>query len=45
MTGHLVYNGGKEWIPIFAISRQFPVLNGTVTFTQFPLKPPAASRV
>ena len=28
----------KEWIPIFAVDRQFPFLNGTVTCTQIPMK-------
>ena len=35
----------KSWIPIFAVSRQFPVLNGTITRTQFPLKPASGSTI
>ena len=35
----------KEWMLMFAVSRQFPILNGSITCKQFPLKLTAASTV
>ena len=35
----------KNWTPIFAIDRYFPVTNAQIIRTQFPLKPAAASTI
>ena len=38
-------NVRDTWTPIFAITREMPVLNGRVTRRQFPMKPAAATTI